>query len=55
MNQIKLKEVLKEVCINLVGAEYFISSKIEEIYRRKKISVKEVIYFCLCIGVRVSC
>ena len=48
MNRIKLKiykEVLKEVCINFVGAEYFISSKIEEIYQRKKISVKEVIYF----------
>ena len=36
---------MKEVCLNFVGAEHVISSKIEEICSSEKFSVQEVIFF----------
>lgn len=41
------KEILKEECANLIGAEDLINLKIGEICSREKLSVKEVIDFLL--------
>ena len=41
------KEILKEECANLIGAEDLINLKIGVICSREKLSVKEVIDFLL--------
>ena len=56
MNKTKVEiyqEVLRDLSQNLEGTEAFIKQRIQEIWD-KKISVEEVIYFCIYIYIYIK-